>query len=114
MNDIQKFVNDPEKIKQTGYTLSHFIIATIFVVCLKKFNPILLLVLLTLMLIYLCYTEQTNIPIYMLPLFGLILYVADSTIMATNNDILSISQKIKNTLWKLPYYGILIYYVMLF
>jgi len=114
MNDIQKFVSDPEKIKQTSYTLSHFIIATILVICLKKFNPILLLFLLTLMLIYLCYTEQKNIPIYMLPLFGLILYVVDSTIMTTNNDILPIGQKIKNTLWKLPYYGVLMYYVMLF
>jgi len=114
INNVQNFINDNEKVKQTMYTSSHFIIATIFVLCLRKYNQLLLLVLLTMLLTYVCYTEETIMPAYVLPLLGLLLYIIDSTVMTIQDDSIHISQKIKNSLWKLPYYGILMYYVIYF
>ncbi len=102
---------DSQQIKQISYTLSHFVIATILILCLKKYNPILLFVLLASMLSYICYSEQLY---YMLPLLGFLLYIIDYTVMETNfNENSTFCQRIQNTLWKVPYYSILLYYANL-
>ncbi len=104
--NMSDLIGDKKMMIDLSYTLSHLIVATLLVICLKKFNSILLAVLLSLILSYICYIEQTNIPIYMLPTFAIILYILDSTIMRSDKDV-----GCSNTFWKLPYFGILVYYI---
>jgi hypothetical protein len=104
--NMSDLIGDKKMMIDLSYTLSHLIVETLLVICLKKFNSILLAVLLSLILSYICYIEQTNIPIYMLPTFAIILYILDSTIMRSDKDV-----GCSNTFWKLPYFGILVYYI---
>lgn len=99
------------------YLLSHIIFASVFVICLKNINPILLTVILSTMLGYMSYDEQHVMPIYTLFVAGFILYVIDLFIVRKSENSskkLSILHTIKSTIWKLPFYGILSYYVILY
>jgi len=120
---LKKIHIEPKCAIDMIYLLSHIIIATILVLCLKKINPILLFVLLTTMLGYISYEERDNMPIYLLVTFGLVMYFIDLLIMRdkfqdqpnkSTTPMTSIINILYNTIWKIPYYGILIYYIILF
>ena len=82
---------------------SHIIATLVLTSCLKKYNPVLLTILLALILSYISYTEQVNFPIYTLFIFGIVIYVIDTFVA-------NIGDENKN-IWKVPFWGILIYYV---
>lgn len=99
------------------YLLSHIAFASILVICLKNTNTPLLAVLLSLTLGYISYDEQHNMPIYTLFLVGSLLYFFDLFIIGKQSkdfEKTSILNTLKRTIWKLPYYGILSYYVILY
>ena len=111
-NNTDNLFIDKKMLIDMSFNLSHFVVATLLVICLKRFNPILLLILLSLILSYICYSEQANIPIYILPVLGILLYILDLIVISNNmNDVdTTWCQIIKTSLWKLPYLGILSYY----
>lgn len=94
------------------YLLSHIAFASILVVCLKNTNTTLLTIILSMMLGYISYEEQHNIPIHTLFSIGCLVYFFDLFIMS--DRMTSILNVLKTTIWKLPYYGILSYYVILY
>lgn len=99
------------------YLLSHIVCATILVVCLKQNNPMLLATILFAILGYICNEEQTIIPIYTLPAVGFLMYCFDLFIIGEPKTTIKKSQgltTLNTTLWKLPYYGIMSYYVILY
>ena len=89
------------------YTLSHIIAATIFVICLKKFNPKLLVLLLFSILGYIAYSEKNTVSIYIPFVFGIIIYIISNLL----NDIKF--KNIRTDLWQIPYWGIISYYFIL-
>ena len=82
---------------------SHIIATLVLTLCLKKYNPVLLTMLLTLILAYISYTEQENFPIYTLLIFGIVIYVIDILVANTGDG--------NKNIWKVPFWGILTYYV---
>lgn len=105
---------DKEKIMEMSYVLSHIVTASILTLCLKNNKPILLFTILSLILGFVSYTEQNKMPIYLLILCGFVIYALDTYIInkPPSND----KNKVKgllDTIWKVPYWGILSYYVML-
>lgn len=109
-----------QQIVQILYLLSHIVFATILVICLKNINPILLFLLLFGILSYISYEEQQFIPFYTLFIIGAVVYLIDLFITKQRafSEISiykhSVINTLKNTLWKLPYYGILSYYLLLY
>lgn len=104
-------------ILDTLYLLSHIAFASILVVCLKKINPLLLAVLLFAMLGYISYDEQRTMPIYTLVAVGTAMYCVDLFIVGDPKESLkkkSTLRTLKDSIWKLPYYGIISYYVILY
>ena len=98
------------------YLLSHLAFASILVVCLKNISPVLLAVMLFIMLGYISYDEQYIMPIYTLSLVGTVIYFFDLFVVGEPKNTIkqsSIIFTLKTTLWKLPYYGIISYYVIL-
>lgn len=83
---------------------THIIATLILTSCLKKYNPVLLAILLTLILGYISYNEQSKLPIYVLFVFGIIIYIINIT---TAN----ICTEENNNIWKIPFWGILTYYI---
>jgi len=75
----------------------------VFTACLKKYNPVLLTILLCLILGYVSYNEQSNFPIYTLLIFGIMIYVIDAIVVNTGGENISI--------WKVPFWGVLVYYI---
>lgn len=94
------------------YKYSHFISSTICVICLKKFNPILLFVLLALQLWYICKYENESIrmPAYLLLICGIVFYFIEEFVVNSNKNIDELKFNFL-TIWKIPYYCILLYYV---
>lgn len=106
MNDIMN-----ESHFEYIYNYSHIASATLCVICLKKYNPILLFLLLFTQLGYLTVTLNETIQVNKIVLFicGFVLYLISEYIMNTNKI------EIKyNTLWKIPYFGIITYYILTF
>ena len=98
------------------YQVSHIVIATILVICLKKYNTNILALLLIAMLGYLSFEEQNNIPIYTLISFGLGFYLINMLIIESPFDELNMKMKTNKLLknvWQIPYYGIISYYIMI-
>ncbi len=103
-----------EKIMEISYLLSHIIVASILVVCLKNNKSLLLFTILSLMLGFVSYTEQNKIPIYLLALCGFIIYMLETHIINKpapndNNKV----KKLLDTIWKIPYWAILSYYIII-
>ncbi len=99
------------------YLLSHIVFASILVVCLKNTNTTLLTIILSIILGYISYDEQHNIPVYTLFSVGCLMYFFDLFIMSKSSEEfgrVSLLRTLKTTIWKLPYYGILSYYVILY
>jgi Na+/serine symporter len=118
VDKLSNCIGDKKLLIDTGYMISHIIIASIFVTCLKRKNPLLLLLLLSLILSYMSYESQNERPLFVLILFGSMIYIIDMFIMnqdyPNDNDIDSNNKKTWiNQLWKIPYYGILSHYIML-
>lgn len=114
---IGKCLDNSEAIQNALYVLSHIVVATILVLCLKKFQPLLLAGLLIAMLTYIGVSERQKLSIYALPTIAIIMYSLDFFIMSNNspdNKNKTNWQILLNTLWKLPYYGIISYYLILF
>lgn len=121
-----------ENIIDTAYLLSHIAFATILVICLKNINTSLLTVLLSIILGYISYHQQNSIPIYTLFFMGLVIYLFDLFVISNSNNSnnstnskklfnfvkntnnTSIFHTLASTLWKLPYYGIISYYIILY
>jgi hypothetical protein len=98
---------DMKNIQNITYTSSHFLVATILVLCLKNINPLLLTGILFALLGYISYyeIEELGIPKYLLLVCGFIIYIIEQYV---------INGSIKfncNTLWKIPYWGIIMYYL---
>lgn len=114
---ITNCLGNKEAIQKTLYMLSHICFATIIVMFLKKYQPIVLAIILAGMLGFISYTEQTTFPIYVLPSMGVAMYLFDFFIISSyseeniNKTTLDV---LKKTIWKIPYYGIIIYYVGMF
>ena len=142
MSDSENCISK-EKLLGLSYTLSHIIVASILVICLKNNKRILLAILLFSMLGFVSYTEQETIPIYSLLMLGTFIYMIDIYIInrQTEPEIISVisgsepsnrvsepeiisssttlNEAVKpqrqqssffDTIWKIPYWGILIYY----
>ncbi len=101
----------------TLYLLSHIAFASVLVICLKNTNPILLAIILSMMLGYISYDEQRTMPIYTLFIAGLLIYAIDLFIIGEPKNSpknISILRRFGSTIWKLPYYGIMSYYIILY
>ena len=96
--------------------LSHIVIGTILVICLKTSRPIMLTLLLSLIVGFICYIIQESIPYYVIPAMGLAIYAIELT-TNTMSQSQSISKPtyltIITTLWKIPFWSIICYYVIL-
>ena len=102
---LNKLYDNHKNVLDAMYFLSHIIIATIFVYCLKKYKPFILTLLLFIILGNIAYYEQNTIPIYILPFAGFIYYFFDFTLdKKCNLD--------NNNYWKFPYFSILTYYII--
>jgi len=104
-------------ILEMMYLLSHLAFASILIVFLKNINPLALAVILFMMLGYISYDEQQIMPMYTLPLIGTAIYIFDLFIVGEPKNTIrqsSVIFTLKTTLWKLPYYGIISYYVILY
>lgn len=90
------------------YNYSHLVSSTVGVICLKNYNPILLFVLLLAQLGYITTMEAEimGLPKYLLFVCGFVLYIASEYIM--NDRKFEINY---NTFWKIPYFGIICYYI---
>ena len=99
---------------EMSYVLSHIVIASILTLCLKNNKPVLLFTILSLILGFVSYTEQNKMPIYLLILCGFVIYALDTYIInkPPSNDKNKVKELL-DTIWKVPYWGILSYYVML-
>jgi len=105
---------DKEKILELSYTISHIAIASILVICLKNNKSLLLAILLFMMLGFVSYSEQNKMPIYLLISCGIIVYVLDTYVI--NNPLPNDKNKMKSmidTIWKVPYWGLVSYYIIL-
>lgn len=125
IDDISKYPSNKsgkigltkECVVDTLYLLSHIAFASILVVCLKNINPVLLFVLLMIIMGYISYDEQKRIPYYTLFIIGGLIYSFDLFITGNPKNSLkksSILHTLKTTVWKLPYYSILSYYIILY
>lgn len=90
------------------YNYSHLVSSTIGVLCLKKYNPILLFILLFAQLGYITSVEAEimGFPKSLLFICGFLLYISSEYIM--NDSKLEVNYR---TLWKIPYFGIVCYYI---
>lgn len=114
---LEDYVGDKKIFLESAYMLSHLIIASLLVVFLKKYKPIVLSGLLSSMVIYLTFTEKDNLPVYLLPLSGITIYIIDTFIMSRyyceSQMSQSLFQQIQDTIWRLPYWSIISYYVII-
>jgi hypothetical protein len=101
---------DNQENKNMLFLVINFIIVFIFIFCLKKFNPILLALLLTILLGGIIGNSNTNL-MYFLPIAGLVLYIIKITV-DQQEKYLSLTDKIKNTIWNVPFYGIMAFYII--
>lgn len=102
-----------ENITKTVYTSMHIIIATVFVLCLKQHNQIILTLLLTAMVAYLI-NDSDGIQLYTLPAIGVTIYLLDILISlpspSNTNTYTNNQSNLLNTIWKIPYWSIVGYY----
>lgn len=149
-----------ETIINTTYTLSHLIFSVILVICIKKYSKLLLTFLLSLILIFISYSEKDVIPSYVLILIGTLIYLIDKFIINkndvnkiddindidvnnnvnnnVNNDVNNdldkyveqnldkylnedisqnykkINDSIGSDVWKIPFWSIISYYIIIF
>lgn len=101
-----------EQISNIGYTFSHLVISLILTFCLKKRNPILLAVLLSLILGYVSYETMEKMPVYTLIIFGILIYVINIVIIDEYQENDNIGSKISKNIWKIPFWGIMVHYVI--
>lgn len=121
MNSDNKFdINDcfdKKVILESLHMLSHLIVASLLVVMLKNTNPMLLTALLASMLIYISYDCNDKLPIYSLYTIGTIMYIVDFlATVSYNPETLKYTTAniIYKSIWKLPYFGILSYYIIMY
>jgi len=111
MNYITDTLNN-ENIKPITnglYIIIHLIVAIVLVILLSS------------MLGFIIYTTETNIPYYTFLLIGLLIWITDTIInhnFSNKNDLQNIMPNINNTqiydsLWKIPYYGIIGHYIFI-
>lgn len=104
--------------------VSHICFAIISAIFLKQYNPMLLFGVLSIILSFVSYNEKENIPIYFLFVVGLLMYLIEFIININtvvnidtekNNGIIknNFADTLKKTMWKIPFYGILGYYIKL-
>lgn len=104
-----------KSIQNAFFVMSHMIFSVTSVFFLKKYDPILLSIILSIILSFISYTEKKIIPMPLLFLMGFTLYFMDIFIVDFNNfdNVDDKLKSIKKTIWKIPFYGILIYYIKL-
>jgi hypothetical protein len=112
MEAIDNFMSKNEHVLTYILTLSHIVIATIFVICLNK-NPSLLFILLGAIMGYISYSNMDAIKWYVFPSLGLLLYIADILISKHQYDGVTFLDIVFNTYWRMPYWGIMSYYIYL-
>lgn len=95
--------------------LSHIVIAVIFIICLKTSRPVLLTLLLSLIVCFICYTVQESIVWYMLPSIGIVMFALELFInnISPEQNKKPFHIRLISSLWKMPYYSILSYYIIL-
>lgn len=109
--DKIKNINCEDELINILILLSHIVIGTIFVICLKNSRPLLLALLLSLIVGYISYSINESIPYYTIPTIGLVIYALELITDVGNNTPMYI--KITNTLWKIPYWSIISYYIII-
>ena len=115
-NKINDCENDSGIPFDLLYFLSHIVMASILVVCLKKTQPLILTIILSGILGFVSYTEQSILPIYTLPIYGTAIYLLDFIIMTSylpENINKTTFDLFYQTMWKLPYFGIISYYIIM-
>jgi hypothetical protein len=100
------------------FVVLHIIVATIFIILLKNTRPITLTLLLTVILGYIIYSEKSNLPIYLLPSLGITIWLLDicitsNTRVADLQNMISNEKVLENNVWKIPYWSIASYYIVL-
>jgi hypothetical protein len=103
---------DLKTVSGVGYAYSHIIAALLITFCLKKYNSVLLTILLSLILAYMSYEAKDKFPIYTLIVFGVLVYVINMIVVDEYSENELLSTKIQKSLWKIPFWGIISYYVM--
>lgn len=95
--------------------LSHIVLAIIFIICLKNSRPVLLSMILSLIVCYICYTVQEIVPWYLIPSIGIIIYGIEMVIsnMSYDSSKLPLHLKIIKSLWRMPFMSIISYYIIL-
>jgi len=105
-------MSNKDQVLNELYSMSHIIIATILVVCLKRYNDKILTLLLLVMLVYLSYQEKNNIPIYTLFAIGTAYYLISMLVVRSPFDN-EPNKKYIDNLWQIPYWGIVSYYIIM-
>lgn len=103
---------DKQQLLNTSYTLSHLVIASIISAYLKDKKPLVLVVILFAMLGYIGYTEYPIMPLHLLA-SGTFIYLLDMYIINKNKNNIITTRSILQTLWKIPYWSIISYYIMM-
>ena len=101
---IEDCLIDKKILFNVAYTMTHIVIATLFVTCLKNTKPYILTLLLAIIVGVVTYDEKDNILFYMLPICGSLIYLL---------DVLTSGKFNLNTIWKIPYWSLVSYYVIL-
>lgn len=91
--------------------LSHLIVAIILIIVLKNTNPLLLTLLLSLIVGYICYTIQETFPIYLLPAIGITIYSVE--LLVSTKPSQPLYTTILGSIWRVPYWAILSYYIVI-
>lgn len=124
MSDANNYINTKFITEWLSF-LSHLIFAIIVILCLRKYNPIITFIILSGILLYICYLTKNQLPVYIIPLIGLCMFLIniflkkmEVNINNDNNNDTNIKnctwvEYFKNNIWILPFMGILAYYSLL-
>ncbi len=104
-NLLEKYIGDKKVIAEKLYNYSHIIVTIILVLCLKNKNKKILALLLMCIFGFMNYTEIKEPLIYIC--IGLLFYFIE--LFLTNTT--SLNEKIIDTIWKIPFWSIVLYYV---
>lgn len=105
---------DIKIITESLFMLSHLIFAIIIIICLRKYRPIITFLMLSMILSYICYSERHSIPPHVIPLIASFIFLINITLKKIEENETGKRfcwmEFLKNEMWKLPFWGILVHY----
>lgn len=107
---IENSIGDRKIFMNFSFILSHIVISSLLVLCLKNSKPFILAMILASMLGFITYDEKNNIPIYLLFLSGFVIYMLEIYVAKTEKEP---KHSFYDKIWKIPYFGIIVYYAVI-